>query len=168
MAGWNRRSCVAVTYGMSMICLALALLVGCTLKLVPPPSAEILDGLNTGNRQVAFLFTIAVPEGQDASKEEFPEAKKAYDDLLTTLSAVQVSLQARPTPEAPPLIDAKKIDKLLEVPTIGSVNNIIKQVNKMREVHQKQGLTAGEVKVFHGFIRDFLIDALTYENALKR
>ncbi|MBL6934444.1 MAG: hypothetical protein ISR48_03450 [Alphaproteobacteria bacterium] len=154
----------------------LLLLAACAVKLAPDPSESILKDLDGINKQVEALFTKTVPDDKPASKTDFDKAKPAYDDLLVSLKALKRKLEARPMPQSPfasifhDEADAnpKDIEKFLQAPTIGSVANLIKQTEKMRELQQSSGLTATEVKGFHGFMNNFLKDALTYENWLKR
>lgn len=155
--------------------LALFLLSGCAIQLVPDYDQALLEGLNDANIEALTLFA-EVENGSPV--EEFPDHARNYAALIGKFGALRQRALSRYVPPLATRLSEKKIirdfcasatnpDGCLNA-SPGSIGEILANIRQMRDLHRARGLTGGAVVAFRNR-HDIQIDqALTVENALKR
>jgi hypothetical protein len=154
---------------------------GCAIRLGPDYDKAIFDGLTKINEDAMTLFA-SVASG--ASKNTYPKRQPVYDGLIGKLDAVRVQIDARLSPSpplllttmlsqntnaTPPTSDAKsRTPAVPEVPSLGSVNTMIRTITSMRDQDSKWGLTSNLVSGFKLRFEPSIEQALVYEKALNR
>ncbi len=161
-----------------LICLSwlsvLLFLSACAVQLAPTYDKEIVSTLANSNIDAMTMFA-TVANGTSA--QDFSSRADKYAGLIGKLDALAIQAGARPQPKNK-VTDA--INNILvqrgmaavgedaNMPSVTAVKKISETVSKMRDVDQKQGLRALEVKAFKGQATLYFEQAITYENFLQR
>ncbi len=151
----------------------------CTVSLAPKYDQGIVDNLSASTTQV-FQLIAAVSSG--TTKEGFAGREQNYNNIIGTLEALKLEINARPVPQNK-IIDkviSKANDRLKQngegtlisagdvAPSASALEQVVNNLTKMKETDKAQGLTALEVKVFKGNIILYFDQALTYEKFLNQ
>jgi len=173
--GWGMAACRPRQRILPAV-LALFLLAGCAVRLVPAYDAAIVEELAAANRQTLQLFA-EVSEG--VPSDTYEERKATYNAIIGAFEALRVQASARPVPR--PLIaqwlgiggaegkEPSEIEKL-QNPTPGILATVVETVTRMRSVDKDPERALSETLV-EGFKQSYEISieqALTFEKALER
>ncbi len=155
--------------------LQLLLLVGCATQLAPTYDKNVVDGLNSTSIDAMTLFA-SMSSGSKA--QDFGTRADRYASLIGRLDALALAAGARPLPKNK-VTDS--INRFLEKrgatalsdddatpPSTHAIQQIAVTFSKMRDIDQKQGVTAYEVLAFKGQASIYFDQAITYENFLQR
>lgn len=157
-----------------LILVALVFLsTGCATTLAPQYDKAVVEGMTTTSTEVMEFFA-SVSSG--TQKDTFDERKQRYANLIGRFDALEIQAKARPVPKNK-ITD--KINDLLskrgvsipedsEIPSATAMGKISATLVEMRNIDQKQGLTATEVQAFKSQVTIYLDQALTYESFLER
>ncbi|HLZ66295.1 MAG TPA: hypothetical protein VKQ29_08695 [Aliidongia sp.] len=149
----------------------------CTTQLAPAYDQAISDGLIAANKDVQTLFATI---GPGVGKETYPARADAYNNVIGELNALEIQAKARPIPDSIGLTEANKIlsangisqltndPKFTNYPSARSIDDASLTIATMRAADQKAGLHGDEIKAFQNQTSIFLMQAITYENFLKR
>lgn len=149
---------------------------GCAIKLAPDYDKAIFDGLTKINEDAMTLFA-SVSSG--VTQNTYQKRRANYDALIGKLEAVRIQIDSRLSP-IPPLFAAVILPKSVStgtsnadasaapVPTLGSVNTMIRTITSMRDYDSRHGLTPMLVKGFKLRFEPSIEQALVYEKALNR
>jgi hypothetical protein len=172
---------VAALFTIIFIVFTNTLVGGCAIKLAPDFDKAIFDGLTKANEDAMKIFASVPSKPYNSARE------KAYDDVVGELNAVQVQVNARTTPPAPPPLISdvvravgsaaaeKKLAELSEPPTSSDIDNLIlimetakygdkkNKLLRMSRVHNKTRLV-----VLKNSFSTQMAQALAYEKALQR
>ncbi len=161
-----------------MTCLILLLCnTACMAQLAPSYDQTISDGLTSANKEMQTLFA-SVDSGVD--KSTYPKRADAYNRLIGDLNALEIQVKARPIPsskitdEVNKLLSSHNISQIAndpnftDYPSARAIHDASDQIAHMRQADQVAGLRGGEVKAFENAGSTFMIQAITYENFLKR
>ena len=149
------------------------LLAGCTVQLAPRHDAALYDGIVRVNTRIMEMFA-SVAEGTDAAT--FDTRAALYNELIGTVDALALQSRARPVPESA-LRDqvndylGSRGQKLLdddEVPSAAALEQVSKQLAKMKQVDRERGLGAFAVAPFRNAVIVSMDQAITYESFLQR
>jgi hypothetical protein len=159
-----------------LVALAVAaiVLLGCTIRLGPDYDPSILDGLSRTNEEAMVFFAgvaAGAPAGQLAKRE------LAYDSLIGKLDALRVSAAARPNPPThwaairllkslPTAADLSEAE--LAAPTRHFLEHMVAVFVRMRERDRRGALIPETVALYKSEFEFEMVNALTYEKALKR
>lgn len=156
---------------------ALLPLGGCLTQLAPSYDPTIANALSGANSDIQALF---VSIGTDADASSFPTRKYAYDNIVAELSATLIEIKARPIPDPEALdkaeaalrkvgVDELKIDPGFSAyPSARSVSDLIDTMKRMEGFDQQSRLHKEAVPEIERQANIYLIQAITYENFLKR
>lgn len=145
----------------------------CVARLAPSYDKAIADGLVTASQQLMTHFA-ATSSGTTAAS--FAQRDATYSSIIGNLDALTLQAKSRPTPKSSV---GDKVNEYLakrgitisdtgDVPSAAALEQISITLTKMRDVDEKQGVTAFEVAAFKGQVVIYLDQALTYENFLER
>lgn len=152
-------------------------LCACATQLAPAYDSSIAGALSTANNDIQALF---VSVGADADVATFPSRKPAYDHIVAELSATLIEIKARPIPNPQAMAAANKALQQLHIggltvdpgfsdyPSARSVSDLTDTIKHMEAADQQSGLHHEAVPAFEQQATIFLIQAITYENFLKR
>jgi hypothetical protein len=155
----------------------LVLTTACATQLAPSYDQAIADGLVSANKDVQTLFAGI---GDGVGKETYPSRADSYTHVIGELNALELQAKSRPIPGSDVLAAANKvlsangIDPLTSdpqftaYPSARSLHDASNTVATMRTADQKAGLRGNEIKAFQNQTSIFLMQAITYENFLKR
>jgi hypothetical protein len=146
---------------------------GCTTQLAPKYDAVLFKGLTDTNFKIMELFA-SVSTGTDVAT--CGKREGAYNAVIGSIDALALQSKARPMPENS---ITEKVNEYLESRGIGSMSNgeapsasalenVSKQLAKMKEVDCKSGLKAGAVAIFKNAVIISMDQAITYESFLVR
>ncbi len=154
---------------------ACLLLTGCAIQLAPNYDKDVVAALANSNVACMTLFASAAT-GTKAS--DFASRANSYASLIGQLDALAIQAGARPVPknkvsEAINQMLAKRgveavSDDGNSIPSAAALKKISDLITKMRDVDQKQGLQATEVRLFKNSATLYFDQAITYENFLQR
>ena len=158
----------------SIVIILVLLLMGCTVTLAPPYDKDLVDGIKKTNTDVMTFFALM---SGGTKKETFDQRNETYASLIGRFDTLAIHARIRLIPKDAGAV--KKIGALpvepggfdlsgSETPSFTALLKISGALTKMREVDQKQGVTAVEVQGFKREVSIFLTQALVYENFLKR
>ncbi len=166
---------VSIASLVSIILVGVSFLTACATQLAVNYDKAIVDGLQTTSVEAMTLFA-ATATGVSAS--DFNTRANQYAALIGKLDALAIAAGARPMPKNQV---SESINQLLakrgvapvsesasSPPSTHAIKKIAETIAKMRELDQKQGLTAYEVIAFKGQASVYFDQAITYENFLQR
>ena len=147
------------------------MLSACAVRLAPDYDEGVVGKLNAINEKLSTYFV----SFNDAAT--YDSRKGFYDDGAGQVMALVTGLKARPMPQ-PILLDwlgGSQVDKRVAeiannsaAPSIGAMEDTLKQITYLRDEDKAGKLTRAKVTLTQGVVEAFMIDALTYEMALKR
>lgn len=157
----------------ALLILWVLFITGCAADLAPKYDQALFKGLTNSNVKIMSLFA-AVSAGTDSSTCGNREA--SYNTIIGSVDALALQSKARPMPENGL---TKKVNKYLEskgvepltgdvAPSATALEQVSKQLVKMKEVDCKLGLTVGAVALFKNAVIISLDQAITYESFLDR
>ena len=149
------------------------LLAGCMVQLAPRYDAALYDGITRVNTRIMELFA-EVAGGTDAAG--FAERESAYNAIIGSVDALALQSRARPVPDSAlrdrvneflsdrgqPLLDEG------EAPSAAALDEVSRQLAKMKEVDVAGGLRPGAVALFRNAVIISMDQAITYESFLER
>jgi len=165
------RAQVQIVPRISIVLFLSLMISACAVKMAPDYDQSVITKLTACNEKIATYFTSFDPSKAYADRHAF------YDDVIGQESALGIELRARPTPQ--PLVlnwlgfdradtEVGKIAKSTEAPSINAVAMIVKRLEYLRDEDKNKALSAPLVALTRGEVESFMVDALTYEMALKR
>jgi hypothetical protein len=169
------RTPVSVVRGLAAVLIALVVLAGCSLQLVPQHDPSIVDGLNTTNTKTLTLFS-ALANG--SPKAKFADYKARYDEVIGAFDALRLKAEARPVPQIGQTIAS--LGPLRDICGTGSGTNacinsspasmetIVMILSGLRDLHLQSGLPADDVAISKQMYVTSVAQALKVETALKR
>ncbi|MFO1432014.1 MAG: hypothetical protein U1F76_18040 [Candidatus Competibacteraceae bacterium] len=153
--------------------IAFLAIAGCMVRLAPDFDPSIVEGLTATNVQMMELFA-SVSAG--TTPATIADRMATYNQIIGRLDALRIEASARTIPR--PLIPVLKSSAENELavadsdtpqaPSVGSIQQMVKTITKMRDTDKQQGLTALEVVAFKQQIEISMDQALIYEKALQR
>lgn len=128
-------------------------IVGCVAQLAPKYDEALFKGVTDTNVKVMELFA-SVSAGTDSST--CSERERSYNSIIGSVDALALQSKARPMPESS---ITEKVNIYLEsrgvgsmtggaAPSASSLEEVSKNLTKMKEVDCKSGLTDGAVATF--------------------
>ena len=156
-----------------LLLLLLLSLTGCATQLAPKYDATLFEGITNTNVKIMELFSV-VSTGTDMAT--FSEREQAYNSAIGSVDALALQSKARPMPEN---YIIEKVNKYLisrgvkpmpedVAPSANSLEEVSKQLTKMKEVDSKSGLKPGAVAPFKNAVIISMDQAITYESFLSR
>ena len=156
-----------------LLVLLIVISVGCAVQLAPKYDAALFEGVTNTNSKIMELFA-SVSTGTD--KATFNEREQSYNSIIGSVDALAIQSKARPMPENKL---TEKVNQYLEkrgvgsmtgdvAPSANSLEEVSKQLSKMKEVDKKSGLTPGAVAAFKNAVIISMDQAITYESFLNR
>lgn len=156
-----------------LILLIFFSLAGCATQLAPKYDAALFEGITNTNAKIMELFSM-VSSGTD--KASFSEREQTYNSVIGSVDALALQSKARPMPDNPVI---EKVNKYLNsrgvgsmtgdvAPSANSLEEVSKQLTKMKEVDSDSGLKAGAVAAFKNAVVTSMDQAITYESFLNR
>ena len=158
----------------SLILSALALLLAsCMVQLAPRYDASLYDGITGVNTRIMELFA-TVAGGTDAAS--FAEREAAYNAIIGSVDALALQSRARPVPASEL---RERVNKFLddrgqplldddEAPSAAALEQVSKQLAKMKEVDRERGLGELVIPPFRNAVIISMDQAITYESFLER
>ena len=155
----------------------LVLVTACATQLAPNYDQAIADGLVSANKDVQTLFAGI---GDGVGKETYPSRADSYTHIIGELNALEIQAKSRPIPGSDILTAANKVlsangigqltsdPQFTNYPSARSIQDASNTIATMRTADQKAGLHGNEIKAFQNQTSVFLMQAITYENFLKR
>lgn len=148
-------------------------LTGCAVQLAPRYDAVLFESLIRVNPRIMELFASVA---QGTSETTFEEREASYNSLIGIVDALALQSRARPVPESD-LSD--KIDEILRKrgmdpgddgvpPSAHALDEVSKNLAKMKEVDQASGLRPIAVAAFKNAVVISMDQAITYESFLNR
>jgi len=145
----------------------------CSTTLAPSYDKALFDGVTEVNTKIMELFA-SLSSGTIANT--FSKRENTYNSIIGKVDALALQSNARPIPENR---FTKKVNLHLEsrgriklpddeIPSVASLEEISKNLNKMKEKDKKDGLKPGAVKAFKNAVIISIDQALTYEAFLDR
>lgn len=146
---------------------------GCATQLAPKYDEALFKGITNINVKIMELFA-SVSAGTDSAS--CGEREATYNAIIGSVDALALQSRARPVPENSV---SEKVNEYLEsrgigtladdvAPSANSLEQVSRQLNKMKEVDCKSGLTAGVVATFKNAVIISMDQAITYESFLDR
>ena len=153
--------------------IALFSLASCMTQLAPNYDRALFSGLTETNAKIMELFA-SVSSGTD--KSTFNNRDATYNVLIGRIDALALQSRARPVPENKV---TEKVNKYLESRGIGSLtggeapsaaalDEVSKNLVKMKAQDKKTGLKPTVIAVFKNAIVISMDQAITYEAFLDR
>ena len=147
--------------------------VGCVAQLAPKYDEALFKGVTDTNVKVMELFA-SVSAGTDSST--CSKRESSYNSIIGSVDALALQSKARPMPENS---ITEKVNTYLEsrgvgsmtggaAPSASSLEEVSKNLTKMKEVDCKSGLTDGAVATFKNAVIISMDQAITYESFLNR
>lgn len=189
LSNWISRSVtifVSPTLRLPFVAL-LFFFASCAVSLSPRFDQTIVDNLSTSSVETLQLFA-ATSNGTTSA--DFNKREEKYNDLIGKLEALSLKIQARPMP------NVKLLDKIVAkanaslksrdslrnntsgmgsfisatkiAPSVTAINQIVKNLTKLRDTDKAQGVTKTEVTLFKNNVILYLDQALTYESFLNK
>jgi len=168
-------------YDRIWLILSLTIAIGfifsnCSTNLAPKYDQAILNGINATTKEMMELFSSVA---QGGSSSDFSKREQKYNSIIGSIQALKIQLNARPMPNNKMLKKIReKVNEALtkrglkeisdEVPSLGALNEIEKNIINMRETDKAEGLKQLAVDAYKGGIVLYLDQFITYENFLKR
>jgi hypothetical protein len=165
---------LAFATGVAALALGLA---GCAAQLAPLYDQAISGQLTQENQDIQALF---VQVGQRVEASTYPQRAGQYDHVVAELNATELQIMTRPLPHPDALKKANEVLRGLHVgqvavdpnfseyPSARSVSDLADTIKHMQAADQAKGLRGAELQAFENQARVYLIQAITYENFLKR
>ena len=154
---------------------AVFLLSGCAISLAPSYDKDVVAALASSNVACMTLFATTATGTQAA---DFANRANSYASLIGQLDALAIQAGARPIPKNKvsetinQMLAKRGVDTVSDdstsVPSATALKKISEVIAKMRDVDQKQGLQALEVRLFKNSATLYFDQAITYENFLQR
>lgn len=189
LSSWISRSVtifVSPTLRLPFVAL-LFFFASCAVSLSPRFDQTIVDNLSKSSVETLQLFA-ATSNGTTSA--DFNKREEKYNDLIGKLEALSLKIQARPMP------NVKLLDKIVAkanaslksrdslrnntsgmgsfiaatkiAPSVTAINQIVKNLTKLRDTDKAQGVTKAEVTLFKNNVILYLDQALTYESFLNK
>ncbi|MES9903501.1 MAG: hypothetical protein ABW168_12610 [Sedimenticola sp.] len=163
---------IVTQYRSTLILLAL-FITGCATQLAPKYDAALFDGLTNTNVKIMELFA-SVAGGTENTT--FQKREKSYNAVIGSIDALALQSRARPMPENSVIV---KVNEYMVsrgmgpltgdvAPSANSLEQISKQLVKMKEVDSSSGLNAPVVAIFKNAVIISMDQAVTYESFLDR
>lgn len=163
--------------------LSLVLLCSCTVSLFPEFDSKIVEKIEKTNDRAQVLFA-TVERGSSAS--EFASLEPTYNEVLGSLSAVLLQVQARPQPEISERLISRIVgrgriqdfcreneDMAADDPracflivTPFALSEARESISEMRNAHERLGLGPVLAANFINLFNTSIEQALTVEAAL--
>lgn len=155
------------------IFLTALFLASCVTQLAPQYDQALFDGITETNTQTLQLFA-AVSSGTSA--ETFSQRETTYNNLIGTIDALAMQSRARPVPKnkvtdkVNAYLESRGISGLSdsEAPSAAALEEVSKNLSKMRDTDKAGGLNPAVVAVFKNAVVISMDQALTYEAFLER
>ena len=155
------------------VLLIILILSACATQLAPRYDNALFDGITQTNTKIMELFA-AISTGTDAAS--FTEREASYNAVIGSIDALSLQSKARPVPEnsitekVNEYLQSRGIGVLLdgEAPSAASLEEVSKNLVKMRDKDKADGLRTGAISAFKNAIIISLDQALTYEAFLQR
>lgn len=149
------------------------LVMGCATQLAPKYDKALFDGVTDTNVKIMELFA-SVASGTESST--CGERESSYNSAIGSVDALALQSKARPVPENSV---TEKVNVYLEsrgvgtmvggvAPSASALEEVSKNITKMKEVDCKTGLTDGAVAIFKNAVIISMDQAITYESFLDR
>jgi hypothetical protein len=156
----------------ALLLLVFLNLSGCSVKLVPDFSQNIVDQIVSVDQDMMTFFS-SVSEG--TQHDDFPARQEKYDRIIGSLDALSLQIRARPVPDSKV---RNKINDFLNkrgsapladslYPSAEAIENIAKQIRKMKSEDKIKDLTETVIELFKNAVVISADQALTFENFLK-
>ncbi len=147
--------------------------VGCAVQLAPKYDAAIFKGVTDTNVKIMELFA-SLSAGTNSNT--CGERESSYNAVIGSVDALALQSKARPMPDNSV---TEKVNKYLETrgissmtsdtaPSANALEEVSKNLTKMKEVDCKSGLTDGAVAIFKNAVIISMDQAITYESFLDR
>ena len=157
-----------VFYIVCIMCLA-----GCVTQLAPKYDAALFKGVTDTNVKIMELFA-SVSAGTDS--DTCSKREKSYNAVIGSVDALALQSKARPIPEnsltvkVNEYLESRGVGSMTgdEAPSANALENVSKQLTKMKEVDCESGLKKGVVEIFKNAVIISLDQAITYESFLDR
>jgi hypothetical protein len=151
----------------------IVFIVGCATKFAPKYDEALFEGVTDTNVKIMELFAL-VSAGTNSST--CSARQSSYNSVIGSIDALALQSKARPVPENS---ITEKVNQYLESRGIGSMTGdaapsasaleeVSKNLTKMKEVDCKSGLTNGVVATFKNAVIISMDQAITYESFLNR
>ncbi len=158
---------------VTVIFLAALFLASCVTQLAPQYDQALFDGITETNTQTMQLFA-SVSSGTKAST--FNQREATYNNLIGTIDALAMQSRARPVPEnkvtekVNAYLESRGVSGLSdgEAPSAAALEEVSKNLSKMRDTDKASGLNPSVVAVFKNAVVISMDQALTYEAFLER
>lgn len=148
-------------------------IVGCATQLAPKYDQALFKGVTDTNVKIMELFA-SVSNGTESSTCH--QRLSSYNSVIGSVDALALQSKARPAPENS---ITEKVNTYLESRGIGAITGaeapsalalqeVSKNLNKMKEVDCKSGLGKGVVATFKNAVIISMDQAITYESFLDR
>lgn len=148
-------------------------IVGCATQLAPKYDEALFKGVTETNVKIMELFA-SVSTGTNSST--CGERVGSYNAVIGSIDALALQSKARPIPENSV---TEKVNEYLAsrgigamtgdaAPSASSLEEVSKNLSKMKEVDCKSGLTDGAVAIFKNAVVISMDQAITYESFLDR
>lgn len=149
------------------------LVIGCATQLAPKYDEALFKGVTETNVEIMELFA-SVSAGTDSSTCD--ERKSSYNSVIGSVDALAIQSKARPIPEnsitekVNEHLKSKGVRSMTgdEAPSATVLEEISKNLTKMKETDCKSGLTDGAVEIFKNAVVTSMDQAITYESFLDR
>ena len=151
----------------------VSLIVGCATQLTPKYDEALFRGITETNAKIMEIFA-SVSAG--TNRNTCSERESTYNSVIGSVDALALQSKARPIPENS---ITEKVNEYLEsrgvgsmkgsvAPSASSLEEVSKNLTKMKEVDCKSGLTDGAVATFKNAVIISMDQAITYESFLDR
>ena len=165
----------------SFIFLLVTFLSACAVQLAPSYDKAVHEGIINANSKIMALFA-TVSLGTEANT--FSQREAAYNETIGLVDALSIQAKARPVPDNKAIEKARMFlasrdadkaptndpatEQIKEIPSAAALEQISKQLLKMKSVDHSKGLTPKLVEIFKGAVVISMDQALTYESFLQR
>jgi hypothetical protein len=151
----------------------VVLVVGCATQLAPKYDEALFKGVTDTNVKIMELFA-SVSAGTESST--CGERESSYNSVIGSVDALALQSKARPEPEnsitekVNEYLDSRGVGTMTGgvAPSASALEEVSKNLTKMKEVDCKSGLTDGAVATFKNAVIISMDQAITYESFLDR
>lgn len=155
------------------VALLLSSFTSCMQKLAPSYNKDIVSAIVSANKETLELLA-SVDKG--TTKATFGERNDKYNKIIGAFGSIASQVRARPIPNSKfkekvnAILEKNKILALAnsDYPSYESINEVIKNLVKMRDEDEKDNIPKGTIDAFKGAIDISINQALTYESFLDR
>lgn len=159
-------------YANAFLSLWMVFLVACSTQFVPKSDVALYKGITDTNVKIMELFA-TVSAGSDSNT--CSERLSLYNSSIGSIDALALQSKARPMPENS---ITKQVNGNLEsrgirvltgdvAPSANALENVSRQLVKMKEVDCISGLSVSAVELFKNAVIISMDQAITYESFLE-